>query len=1206
MSGHVSGDEGEPPQIFTGIVFELDLTLPEHVRQDAREALMDRGAKPAASRMDANLIITDTLDLKEESHLATGTELATTVWLQHSLKHNKRMHPKYYSPDPSKFMSGVIATSNDDLPRNDVEALSGAMHAYGGQWKYAFTADVTHVFAMAPKGDVYDFAMSLKQRLSLDVVVPAWFQDCQTLQQLIPTGPYSFPSPMIYKPLAALTTPQGEDFTERLKVIAESAEKNSLYRTVLEACGEKESKSRHWKRSNIWGGKKVLLGTDLGVSEDVRKSVQDSIARNGGLIVLEPSLADVLICRFRAGSQFEEAVQSGITIGSFAWALYVEQVQRLTSPLDQLQHFPIPQYPIKGFQHHTITITNYTGDSREYMKQLISLTGAEFTANFSQKNTMVIAAHLTGTKVEKAITWGIPVVNHTWLEDCFLEWKPMSIGGSATAKKYSVFPSGLNFMHLLGERGFMGFSEIDPRRIGVEPVTVTLSQNNRNGSGAQSTSTNPQAARDPVVSPSRSHKFSNGRDDIEMQAGPSGSNDRTSRGGTSGLVATIGRVNAPRRPAADAMEAEAPQSQERRSGKHGHRRISNGKQREAVEEMDLYEPEQSTSRTTVMQMPSSRLADTDDDIDINIDTRAASPDLIASKAYNRPGSKSIRPIKSMPTPSRSPLQSSASRSVVDRPKHSASQETSSPLRDQDGDISLHPRTVSSKGKGTTSSSFIRKIATDGSSTTKSRTETRTDGSSPMKKSVWINLALQSLEDDEDEEEDEVPLPKRPTHRKAVARRPSDDPISEHEISDDTGSSDNQSEVKRTAGSKKSRLAQHAHSSKPGSSTAPPASVGRSRRGAATAAETKLRDQIMPDLLQYQKDMKAGRGDPKRLKMVSQAGSSPKKRGREEISSAAESDGDEHRAGQRRKPNGSSRKVTTVPTSSKKLIKGKGRAQEDEEDASSRSESEEEANEPTATAKAKRTKKVRMASPNRSSSGGQPSPGPVVSKTKQPKIMRSQLEPDLSEKHLRELKRLGAVIVEKDAAECTHLVMDGIKRSVKFLVALALGKYIVTPQWVQKSLETKRFIDESQFLVRDPTGEKKHNFNLQEAIKSVRSGKKVFKDHTFYVTANVRIDYSDLKRIIEANGGAAVKDITRGKTKLIHPSNRAAPTHHIVSCTEDRLSWATLHHVNGNLRIYTQEFILQSALTQRVDWDAHRVEASVIPAARGAMESPESV
>ena len=56
---------------------------------------------------------------------------------------------------------------------------------------------------------------------------------------------------------------------------------------------------------------------------------------------------------------------------------------------------------------------------------------------------------ISGNKATKARNWSIPVVNHTWLEDCFIQWRNLSVG----LEKYVVFPPGLDFSDHLGERG---------------------------------------------------------------------------------------------------------------------------------------------------------------------------------------------------------------------------------------------------------------------------------------------------------------------------------------------------------------------------------------------------------------------------------------------------------------------------------------------------------------------------------------------------------------------------------------------------------------------------------------------------------------------------------------------------------------------------------------------------------------------------------
>lgn len=53
----------------------------------------------------------------------------------------------------------------------------------------------------------------------------------------------------------------------------------------------------------------------------------------------------------------------------------------------------------------------------------------------------------SGEKVARAGIWYIPVLNHLYLEDCFIKWKRLPEAGD---ERYTVFPHGVNFMTLLG------------------------------------------------------------------------------------------------------------------------------------------------------------------------------------------------------------------------------------------------------------------------------------------------------------------------------------------------------------------------------------------------------------------------------------------------------------------------------------------------------------------------------------------------------------------------------------------------------------------------------------------------------------------------------------------------------------------------------------------------------------------------------------
>lgn len=69
-----------------------------------------------------------------------------------------------------------------------------------------------------------------------------------------------------------------------------------------------------------------------------------------------------------------------------------------------------------------MTITNYTSTKREMLKRLVELMGGTVTGEMNRRTKYVVAARREGKKVESAIRWEVPVLNHKWLSECCIRW----------------------------------------------------------------------------------------------------------------------------------------------------------------------------------------------------------------------------------------------------------------------------------------------------------------------------------------------------------------------------------------------------------------------------------------------------------------------------------------------------------------------------------------------------------------------------------------------------------------------------------------------------------------------------------------------------------------------------------------------------------------------------------------------------------------
>lgn len=76
----------------------------------------------------------------------------------------------------------------------------------------------------------------------------------------------------------------------------------------------------------------------------------------------------------------------------------------------------------------------------------------------------------------------------------------------------------------------------------------------------------------------------------------------------------------------------------------------------------------------------------------------------------------------------------------------------------------------------------------------------------------------------------------------------------------------------------------------------------------------------------------------------------------------------------------------------------------------------------------------------------------------------------------------------------------LKRTPKFTIAVALGKWVVEDQWLIDSKEIGYFLDPDPYIPHDPTHEKAWSFSLRNAIARGRNGEnKILEDHTIYIT-----------------------------------------------------------------------------------------------------------
>ncbi|CAK5281901.1 unnamed protein product [Mycena citricolor] len=469
-------DPMDPP-LFEGVSFHITESYPTARKSSLERALQRYGGTRAVSVYDASLIVTNTMSFEGRQDVdRNAVSIVTDLWVDRTIALKKPQkygpllgvrigltrfyRPEHYSADPAMIFSGVIASSAD-LRDNDVEIMTAGIVALGGQWRVGLMRDVTHVFAMNKDDDRSSvYSMALENHVK--VLLPAWFDDSVTLgQRDLATVRYQWPDPPCLRKDDSENTPA----SQRKSM---SPQKKAMFRTAVWEDATGPPAQIVQTASNVWTGNRILLSPSLELAAKKLQMVRDAVVRGGGVVVklaanngvghtreelqlIRENRADILITRHRVGRPFFEAFRKGKTVGTLAWLLNVGLTGVYSSPMDQLLHFPCPPGKVPGFQTHSISITNYTGEIRDYLKKLITMMGGEFTPTFGSKNTALVAAYVKGGKTDKAAEWSIPIVNQLWLEDCFFQWKNLT----PALSKYISHPQGVDLPSITGDRGMV-------------------------------------------------------------------------------------------------------------------------------------------------------------------------------------------------------------------------------------------------------------------------------------------------------------------------------------------------------------------------------------------------------------------------------------------------------------------------------------------------------------------------------------------------------------------------------------------------------------------------------------------------------------------------------------------------------------------------------------------------------------------------------
>lgn len=200
-------------------------------------------------------------------------------------------------------------------------------------------------------------------------------------------------------------------------------------------------------RSTVFADQTIMISHDLEINDRTRNIINSLIVGGGGTITISVKDADIYVCHWRSGDDYTFASRAGKYVGNLSWLYHLITQNEWISPFQKLLHYPLPKDPLPGFKGLRITLSNYAGDARIYLENLIQASGAEYTKNMKADNTHLITARNNSEKCDAAKEWGIEMVNHLWIEESYAKCEAQKM----TDPRYTHFPPRTNLGEVIGK-----------------------------------------------------------------------------------------------------------------------------------------------------------------------------------------------------------------------------------------------------------------------------------------------------------------------------------------------------------------------------------------------------------------------------------------------------------------------------------------------------------------------------------------------------------------------------------------------------------------------------------------------------------------------------------------------------------------------------------------------------------------------------------
>lgn len=352
-------------------------------------------------------VISNSIDIPNSKVISNDLmiPIISQDWLKNVIKLKKILPLRPYSPDPRNIFKSLTISNSLSWKKDDKNILKCITRSFGGIYLTDLRRSITHFISDDVNDDSTNLIISFNESNSenerdIHIVTSDWVFDSIMSGKVLPEKDY-----LLNNKKKTSSSSMFIEIPEYLRTISFEISDN------LDISSNMVNNLSKFFKENEQGNEQIYLTNEI-----------------------NPNIP----------SQLKQRTFD------YLFAMIYQQSIKLNS--DSLLYYPVNKEKVVGGNLVIAAVTNYTGNSRIYIEELIERMGCKFTKSLKATNTHLVSSKKIGKKSEFAKKWKIKTISHCWVEDCFINWKILN------ELKYNRLPRDNATVRLIGHVEFEGFS----------------------------------------------------------------------------------------------------------------------------------------------------------------------------------------------------------------------------------------------------------------------------------------------------------------------------------------------------------------------------------------------------------------------------------------------------------------------------------------------------------------------------------------------------------------------------------------------------------------------------------------------------------------------------------------------------------------------------------------------------------------------------